>query len=166
MDIHISSFLIGFFVATLFSAVFILVSFEVRKKRAVAFTKRFAIISEGLSSLKALCFRVSERIGNIEIDSYNPSFEEMQRLQNSMESVRLVFDSISAGMMPPTEEIALEALRGRRGSSEDRAYEDSKKFRDNIRYLRKKLEEKGLEGLSEELKNKTSSEGPPVEIYD
>ena len=152
MQIHIPSLIIGFVIAFIIASIFVMIAFEIRKKRALAFTKRFAIISEGLSSLKALSFRVSNQLHRLKSES------DSEVVKKHLKGVNVIFQKMSAGMMPPTEEIALEALQGRSGSSEERAYEDSKKFRDDIRWLRQQIEKNGIEGLSEAEKSGKKSQ--------
>jgi hypothetical protein len=149
MKIDIFSFGVGFFIALVFCSIMIAIAFEVRKKRALAFIKRFAVISEGLSSLKALAFRVSGQLKRVRhhYQGEELSKKDLHKLKQAMDGLTYIFDSISAGMMPPTEEIAMEALQGRRSSSEHRAYEDSVKFRDDVRRLRQLLETQGLDGI-------------------
>ncbi len=147
MDIDLLSFVLGFVVAFVVSATFVMIAFEMRKKRALAFTKRFAVISEGLSSLKALSFRVCNQLNRSKSES------DPEVIKKYLRGIIVIFEKMSAGMMPPTEEIALEALKGRSGSSEDRAYEDSKKFRDDIPSLRQQIEKNGIESLEDTKKS-------------
>lgn len=149
MKIDLFSFGVGFLIALVFCSIMIAIAFEIRKKRALAFTKRFAVISEGLSSLKALAFRVSGQLKRVRHHSQGEelSKKDIHKMKQAMDGIAYIFDTISAGMMPPTEEIAMEALQGKRSSSEHRAYEDSLKFRDDVRRLRQVLETQGLDGI-------------------
>lgn len=147
MDLY--SFGVGFLVALIFSSIMIAISSEIRKKRALAFTRRFAVISEGLSSLKALAFRISGQLRRLRhhYQGKELSKKEIHKFRNCLEGLTYIFETISAGMMPPTEEIAMEALEGRRTSAEKKAYEDGLKFRDDVRRLRQLLETQGLDGM-------------------
>lgn len=149
MTLDVYSFIAGFLVAMLFSTIMLVISFEIRKRRALAFTKRFAVISEGLSSLKALAFRITGQLKRVRhhYQGQDISKKDVGKLKQYLEGLGYIFETLSAEMMPPTEEIAMEALEGRSTSAEQKAYEDGVKFRDDIRKLRQSLETQGLEGL-------------------
>ncbi|HON45677.1 MAG: hypothetical protein KBC30_04000 [Planctomycetes bacterium] len=144
-------FFLGFIIATILSVVIMMITEEVRKKRAIAFTKRFSLISEGLSSLKALAFRVTGQLKKIrpQCQPQNITKENIEQISSYIDSMIYIFDIISAGMMPPTEEIAMGAITGKKNSAEQKAYEDSIKFRDDIRRIRHQLDEVGLDGLKQ-----------------
>lgn len=146
------SFGAGFLVALIFSSIMIVIASELRKKRALAFTRRFAVISEGLSSLKALAFRISGQLRRLRhhYQGKDLSKKDIQRFRQCLEGLTYIFETISAGMMPPTEEIAMEALEGRRSSAEQKAYEDGLKFRDDVRRLRQILDNQGIEGIGKQ----------------
>lgn len=150
MSFDAYSFGAGFFVALILATIMVVISSELRKRRALAFTRRFAVISEGLSSLKALAFRVSGQLRRIRhhYQGKELSKKELLRFRQCLEGLSYIFETISAGMMPPTEEIAMEALEGRRSSAEQKAYDDGIKFRNDIRTLRQLLETQGLEGIA------------------
>lgn len=162
------SFIAGFGLASIVGFVMMLISFEVRQKRAIAFTKRFAVISEGLSSLKALAFRACVQIKKIrsQFDKADITKQDVKRVAKYLDSIIYIFDHISANMMPPTEEIAMNALSGKKTSAEERAYEDGIKFRNDIRQLRQKLEEEGLEELGKNLVQQTAKARPQMKIVD
>ncbi len=144
-------FIFGFSLASVIALVMLLVASELQKKRAVAFTKRFAVLSEGLSSFKALSFRISTQLKKIRShwQQGEVSKAEAKKILLYVDGLLYLFDNLSAGMVPPTEEIAMSALTGKKTSLEQRAYEDSIKFRDEIRQLRHLLEKSGLEGLAQ-----------------
>ena len=157
MNIDLISFGLGFLVAMICCSIMIGIAFEVRKNRALAFTKRFAIISEGLSSLKALSFRLSGQLKRLRHNYQGEelSKKDLHKLKQAIDGLAYIFDTVSAGMMPPTEEIAMEALEGRKSTSEQRAYEDGLKFRNDIRQLRQMLETQGLDGLGKQKRTQT-----------
>lgn len=153
MNLDLFSFGAGFLIALVFATIIIVIAFEIRKKRALAFTRRFAVISEGLSSLKALAFRLSGQLRRLRHHHQGEemSKKDIHRLNYCIDGVISILDTISTGMMPPTEEIAMEALEGRANSAEQRAYADSIKFRDDVRQLRQMLETQGLDGIGRQL---------------
>ncbi|NUM33849.1 MAG: hypothetical protein HUU50_04865 [Candidatus Brocadiae bacterium] len=162
------SFIAGFCLSSFLAFVFILVSFEIRKKRALAFTKRFSVISEGLSSLKALGFQVLLQVKKIrpQFDKSDLTKQDIKKIAKYVDGMAYIFENLSAGMMPPTEEIAMGAITGRKNSSEQRAYDDSIKFRNEIRQLRHKLEEEGLEGLGKNFTLSSEKGRPQMKIID
>ena len=159
------SFAAGFFLATVLSVVILAIILEIRKKRAVAFSRRFAVISEGLSSLKALAFSTCGHLKKMKSQLAKERHGN-QKLQESLDGLVYIFDNLSAGMMPPTEEIAMEALQGRNSSSKQRAYEDGLKFRDDVRKLRQMLKQQGLDGVGRVALQTKKSEIEPVRIVD
>ncbi len=143
-------FVIGFIVAATIFLIILLVHAGIQKKRALAFTKRFAILSEALSSFKAVAYQITIQLRKTrsQLHINEMTKNDAKKLVNCVDGLTYIFDNLSAGMVPPTEEIAMSALTGKKTSLEQRAYEDSLKFRDEIRQLRHTIEQKGLDGLA------------------
>ena len=161
------SFAAGFFLATVLSVVILAIILEIRNKRAVAFTKRFAIISEGLSSLKALAFSTCSHLKKLKMKVEKEQAQHSdKKLQESLDGLVYILDNLSEGMMPPTEEIAMEALKGRNSSSKQRAYEDGLKFRDDVRKLRQMLKQEGLDGVGRIALQTKKVDIVPIQIVD
>ncbi len=141
-------FISGFVVATIIILIIIWLNIQKREQRAKEFSARFKALSEALSSFKALSFQIVEHIKEIRRPYINQELEENQKqLLQAMGGLMYLFENLSVSMIPPTEEIALSALDGKKTALEDKAYQDSIKFRDDVRSLKQLVSQYGLDGL-------------------
>ena len=161
-------FIVGFLLSTVICSIFFLVTYEKRRKRAREFSKRFAVLSEALSSLKALAFHLSVQLKKSSSQLQNKGIDNknIEVVKAHLDGTAYILDNISTGMMPPTEEIAMGALIGHKNTLEQRAYEDSLKFRNEIRKLRHKLDDEGLEDLGKFASALRTKIMPEIKIVD
>lgn len=151
-------FVSGFVVAAITALIIIWLNIHKRQQRAKEFSKRFAALSEALSSFKALSYQIVQHIKKIRQPYVNQQVEEDQKkLLQAMGGLMYLFENLSESMIPPTEEIALSALDGKNTSLEEKAYQDSIKFRDDVRSLKQLVTQHGLDGLVS-FKSKSSHE--------
>ena len=110
-------FFLGFIIATILSVVIMMITEEVRKKRAIAFTKRFSLISEGLSSLKALAFRVTGQLKKIrpQCQPQNITKENIEQISSYIDSMIYIFDIISGLVKSIVFAAAIAAIGCQRG---------------------------------------------------
>lgn len=156
-------FFLGVIVTALVSIAITIIRSELHKKRALAFTKKFSVLAEGLSSLKALAFRASNQLKKARLQIDNASTTE---IVGYFDSMIYIFEKISAGMLPPTEEIAMSALKGHSTSAEQRAYEDSVKFRDDTRQICHQIDKEGISGLGKYLPPKENKSPFKITVVD
>lgn len=162
-------FFIGVILTTITVLIIMALRIKKRRERADEFSKRFVALAEALSSFKALSFQIAEQIRKIRQAYHDKTTinqnddldvednPEDQDLMNELKEKDLLevlgglmylFENLSAQMIPPTEEIALSALDGKKTALEDKAYQDSVQFREDIRQLKRLLTKHGLDGLS------------------